>query len=271
MARKQAKEPASPRTGTVIAAGDRIKSLRAQKGMTQAELAKKCGVSTNTIASLEAGRPAFPYSVRAVAEALGTTYEAIRLDPSATDSAGSQATTGKVDLACVDFVTPGSLEQLDQTDPLIELITRLMQEARITYPVVVIRVAEGKSIVITIELPEDDVGKLAIAFADKKLDPLQISTIILPNTRRVEKALVWHVLSLRNAIRLRYLARWWHILMTAYARAHHVAASISTEGQADALLSYLVKRSPPTVTLNWTTDYRIILQRRDDNAANSPS
>ena len=47
--------------------GQAIKILRQQNGMTQAQLAEKCGMSTNAVCSLETGRA---YPPRATVERL---------------------------------------------------------------------------------------------------------------------------------------------------------------------------------------------------------
>jgi transcriptional regulator with XRE-family HTH domain len=57
--------------------GDRIRSARVAAGMHQAELAKRAGVARQAIESIEAGRVSMPRALKEIAEALGTSVDAL--------------------------------------------------------------------------------------------------------------------------------------------------------------------------------------------------
>ena len=58
---------------TVI--GSWAKSLRANQGLTQQELASRAGVSLRTIQNMEAGKPTRPPTRRRVLQVLGLQYD----------------------------------------------------------------------------------------------------------------------------------------------------------------------------------------------------
>jgi transcriptional regulator with XRE-family HTH domain len=50
-----------------------LRAIRARRALTQGDLAARTGLSRRTVAQLEAGRPAFPTTIRKLSEALGVT------------------------------------------------------------------------------------------------------------------------------------------------------------------------------------------------------
>lgn len=61
----------------------RLKELRAQAGLTQAELAEKADINKDSVVQLEGGRYAPSWeTVQALCDALGVGCEAFRLPPS---------------------------------------------------------------------------------------------------------------------------------------------------------------------------------------------
>lgn len=57
-----------------VAFGKRVRTLREQKGLTQAELASMVGVTENAITQYESGRASpRPYRIEALAQMLGVT------------------------------------------------------------------------------------------------------------------------------------------------------------------------------------------------------
>ena len=56
--------------------GQRIASVRKEKGMSQTELAERCGLAQSHIARIEAGRYSVGFdTLQAIAEALGGTID----------------------------------------------------------------------------------------------------------------------------------------------------------------------------------------------------
>jgi len=256
MAAKKGEEKKYPRPGTVVVDGKAVKALRTKQGLTRDELADKSGVSLGTIDKLEAGGPVYPSSLHAVAQALGSSYDDLR----APGVVGVAYDLPGIKLTGVDVIKSGSLDQFDQVAELEELIEKLRAIIGAKYPIIVIHVSEG-SIVLSLEMHHTDVGPLVIAFANKKLDVLGVTTIVIPNTVNLEEALTADVLRLRNVLRGRYLTYWFSIAFTMYARRRFIQASFGMTPQTAGLLSLLVRRKPQTVTLMGTIDYRVILER----------
>ena len=56
---------------------ERLRELRDSQALSQDELAQKSGLSRQTIARIEAGKPAIPKNVRKIAAALGVAPAAL--------------------------------------------------------------------------------------------------------------------------------------------------------------------------------------------------
>jgi transcriptional regulator with XRE-family HTH domain len=248
MARKKSRKKRPQRVGTVLVAGDRMKALRIQKGLTQKDLADMTGLSIGTVASLQSGGPCFPHSILQVAKTLEVPYESLALvDPGALTV--PVAYKG-VRLARVLFSVELSLQELDQTQPLIDLVNKVREESGAKYPIVVIALFEG-SVIFELLMALNDIGTLATAFADGRLDQFAVSIINLENSRTLELALASHVLRIRNAIRGHYFLRWprvaWELLRREFFFPSSFGGSLD---ETDEMLKYLVVRDPPTVEVD---------------------
>ena len=67
-------QPSRPRSSSDVLV-PRLRAVRQRVALSQEELAARAGVSRTTIIKLEAGRDAWPKTVRALAKALGVKPE----------------------------------------------------------------------------------------------------------------------------------------------------------------------------------------------------
>lgn len=229
--------PSSIRKGAVLARGQRIRELRAQKNWTQEDLAERSGISVSAISDMENGRACFPNKVHCVAIALGTTFSAIAVLPEASEST---VITPYLDMpgSAADFLDEAKINELAQ-----ERARRIGSKHRI----IIIQIHDANSVRITIAIVDDDLGRLVNAYADKKLDPLNVSEIVIPDNEHVERALEPDVQSPWNILRDRSFKLLWTMVRSVFHS--HVRASFG-ETMSHRFIHYLARRDPPTVDVN---------------------
>jgi len=64
---------------TLDPVGRRVRTLRLQHALSQAELAERAGVARSTLLKIEAGHPSHPRTVRKIASALGVRPTALTI------------------------------------------------------------------------------------------------------------------------------------------------------------------------------------------------
>lgn len=257
--KKHSHDSAAIRAGAVLVNGQKIKTLRAAKNLTQEELSHRSGVSISAISDMENGGPSFPAKVHDVATILDVAFEELAILPRDANSPSS-ASVEVHHTFHPDLKMPGSAEQYDNAR-IAELAHEMMCVLGTKHKITIIHIVDANSVLVRIEIADEDLPKLINGFADKKLDVLQVSEISLSSESGLQKALESEALSLWNIIRHRSFRLWWNVYQTIF-RSH--VASSSGDFTHYKLVRYLAHRIPPTVITEVNDEHGIITMKRSD-------
>jgi transcriptional regulator with XRE-family HTH domain len=167
---------------------EKLESLRIARGWSREALADKALVSTRTLDSLMAGENGVLSTFAKIAKALDTPvnslldgYETPAAQPRGLESPPDQSealSTQRIKGVKISF-GDNSPYTLDTSHDLISKIVAHCIAS--THEVVVIEITKG-SIIVELELSEDDLLRLVAAFTETRLDSIHVEAIRLPAT-----------------------------------------------------------------------------------------
>jgi transcriptional regulator with XRE-family HTH domain len=164
----------APIEATYFAHVDEITRLMLKKGFSLDSLAKAAPVSVATLKRLlQQGRPAYIATFRKIAEKLDVTPDVIIQSDQSSIEPQSEGPASTPKRGAANVVIDQSLQETDETDEVVNLLTALRQALGAKGKIYVLAIADG-SVVITLEMDKDDIARLARAFADSRLEHLKV-------------------------------------------------------------------------------------------------
>jgi transcriptional regulator with XRE-family HTH domain len=139
--------PDYPDSRTVSPDGRLIRQLREDKGLQKNELAQRAKCNLTTVRKVEAGRPAYPCTLRRFANALEVDYHSIikkpqtRANPAPSTDEPPASTYEQQKHIRLILSIP--FEMFDETTMLVQFITQLTQLMSPILPIEVIAIREG--------------------------------------------------------------------------------------------------------------------------------
>jgi transcriptional regulator with XRE-family HTH domain len=161
---------------TVKPDGGKVSRLRVAKGWTVAFMAAQVGCSERTLENVEKGKPCFVFTLKNVAKALG--IESSQLLAEADEPA---AVTPKERRFEVQIKVSVAFDQFDECEQLTQFIELLKRAIGASHDIEV-KDLKASSVTITLEMSEEDIAKLLVAFQGGQLDDLRVSSITLPRS-----------------------------------------------------------------------------------------
>ncbi len=161
---------------TVEPDGVEIQRLRIEKGWRVEDLAKKAGCSLKTVENVEKGANVYIYTLKRVASALGVEPSDLLIDG---DDAPLERRRKKERVFRVTFEVSMPFDEFDESSDLVSFLQTLVSrlgggEMEPT------GVKEGSTL-IEIEMTLEQFLELAEAYADGRLDDLNIESIGTPD------------------------------------------------------------------------------------------
>ena len=183
-----------PKSGMVKPNGEAIRRLRTEKGWRVEDFMKKTGCSKRTHENIERGAIARILTLRLFAEALGVNFPALLAEPLA---AIEQPAEPKERRRQVVITVSFPFEEFDESEQLWSLIQSLTKQIAAKDAVIVLRVANGSTI-ITLEMSEADLQQLMNCFLKGELRQHDIIAISVAETPPTGDAPAANAESLRN-------------------------------------------------------------------------
>jgi DNA-binding XRE family transcriptional regulator len=152
--------------------GALCKKLREDRGWEVAAMAAKAGLTTKTIASIEAGNPCFLFTLKGISDALELA-DVSQLIASGEPSVPPPPSGKRVQMK-IKVILP--FADSDFTKWLVWFVNKLIKLIDPDGEMEIVGIAPG-SIIITLEMTEKDTRKTVSAFASGELDELEIDSI----------------------------------------------------------------------------------------------
>jgi transcriptional regulator with XRE-family HTH domain len=169
-------EKNNPSGRTVKPDGRAIQRLRLAKGWRVEDLARYAKCSVRTVENIERGANVYMYTLTRVAQALAVEYKVLLVGapPLSPPSTNQRRFPVQLTIAI-------AFEEFDQSDQLTDFIRRLKKLIDGEDDDMDVTAVDRGSVIITVEMTEEDIGKLYLAFGQLKLLDLRISTVRLPD------------------------------------------------------------------------------------------
>jgi transcriptional regulator with XRE-family HTH domain len=173
-----------PKGRTIPINGDAVRTLRIQKKLSHEYLANISNISVDRLMEIEkGGQRVYQVNFMAIAQALGLGNDWRPLHQAATEpvtqAKPSEALPRTVAVPVTLILSPDT--HINETTPHEAIAAFLTTYLNLKYEVTITAVKKG-SIIVELELSEEDLLRLVAAFTETRLDAIHVDAIRLPAT-----------------------------------------------------------------------------------------